>query len=135
MKIIKDSEQISEINVTPFIDVMLVLLIVFMIISPLLTSSIHVNLPTTSERSNEDKEKPLIIYLKNSGDIYLGEDKVSMQNLEQSLMTKTKNDKKMTIFFHGDTEISYGKIMDLIDKVIASGYSKVALARKIKDNE
>ncbi len=135
MEIIEDNEQISDINVTPFIDIMLVLLIVFMIISPLLTSSIHVNLPTTSEQSKQDENKPLIVYVKSSNEIYINDDKTALNNLENHLLTKTNNDKKTVIYFHADTDVSYGKIMNLIDKVTAIGYEKVALARKINDNE
>ena len=118
---------ISEINVTPLVDVMLVLLIVFMITAPLLTSGVNVNLPKSEAPSLPGNEEPLIISIDAKGAIYLSDNKTEKANLSEQLMAITGANPDIKIFVKGDSEVNYGIIMDIMGHITNAGYSKVAL--------
>jgi biopolymer transport protein TolR len=118
----------SEINVTPFIDVMLVLLIVFMVTAPLLTAGVQVDLPKSQAGSVNDKdEKPLEVTVSKSGVIYIGQTKVSKDELIVKLSAITGDDVERRVFIRGDQGLSYGVIMEIIGAINKAGYRKVAL--------
>ena len=117
----------SEINVTPFVDVMLVLLIVFMVTAPLLTVGIPVDLPKVKASALTDQKDPLEITVKLGGEIYLGESKVAVENLIPRLNAITELNKEAWIYVRGDRVDAYGRIMEIMSLVNSAGYIKVAL--------
>ncbi len=117
----------SEINVTPFVDVMLVLLIVFMVTAPLLTVGIPVDLPKVKASALTDQKDPLEITVKIGGEIYLGESKVEVENLIARLNAITELNKEARIYVRGDRVFAYGRIMEIMSLVNSAGYVKVAL--------
>ena len=117
----------SEINVTPFVDVMLVLLIVFMVTAPLLTVGIPVDLPKVKASALTDQKDPLEITVKIGGEIYLGESKVEVENLIPRLNAITELNKEARIYVRGDRVVAYGRIMEIMSLVNSAGYTKVAL--------
>ena len=117
----------SDINVTPFVDVMLVLLIVFMVTAPLLTVGIPVDLPKVKASALTDQKDPLEITVKLGGEIYLGESKVDVENLIPRLNAITELNKEARIYVRGDRVVAYGRIMEIMSLVNSAGYIKVAL--------
>ena len=125
----------SEINVTPFVDVMLVLLIVFMVTAPLLTVGIPVDLPKVKASAVTDQKDPLEITVKIGGEIYLGESEVDVENLIPRLNAITELNKEARIYVRGDRVFAYGRIMEIMSLVNSAGYIKVALVtQNPKDN-
>ena len=117
----------SEINVTPFVDVMLVLLIVFMVTAPLLTVGIPVDLPKVKASALTDQKDPLEITVKLGGEIYLGESKVDVENLIPRLNAITELNKEARIYVRGDRVVAYGRVMEVMSIINSAGYIKVAL--------
>ena len=125
----------SEINVTPFVDVMLVLLRVFMVTAPLLTVGIPVDLPKVKASALTDQKDPLEITVKIGGEIYLGESEVDVENLIPRLNAITELNKEARIYVRGDRVVAYGRIMEIMSLVNSAGYIKVALVtQNPKDN-
>ncbi|MEM8914942.1 MAG: protein TolR [Pseudomonadota bacterium] len=118
---------VAEINVTPFVDVMLVLLIVFMVTAPLLTVGVPVNLPKTSGEPISAQSEPLVISVTENGDIYLQEQQVDMSDLVSLLTGITGANPDVRIFVRGDESIAYGVVMEVIGTVNAAGFTRVAL--------
>ena len=116
----------SEINVTPFVDVMLVLLIVFMVTAPLLTVGIKVDLPKVKATALTDIKDPIEITVKLDGEVYIGESKVEVENLIPRLNAITEQNTEARIYIRGDRVVAYGRIMEIMS-IINSGYIKVAL--------
>jgi len=117
----------AEINVTPFVDVMLVLLIVFMITAPLLTVGVPVDLPKTEAKTISDPEEPLVISVNAAGEIYLQDTQIEIENLVPRLVAITENKPETRIFLRGDQSISYGQIMEVMGTVNFAGFRRVAL--------
>ena len=124
----------SEINVTPFVDVMLVLLIVFMVTAPLLTVGIPVDLPKVKASALTDQKDPLEITVKIGGEIYLGESEVDVDNLIPRLNAITELNKEARIYVRGDRVVAYGRIMEIMSLVNSAGYIKVALVTQNPKN-
>ena len=119
--------QMSEINVTPFVDVMLVLLIVFMVTSPLLTVGIKVDLPKVKATALTDIKDPIEITVKLDGEVYIGESKVEVENLIPRLNAITEQNTEARIYIRGDRVVAYGRIMEIMSIINSAGYIKVAL--------
>ena len=117
----------SEINVTPFVDVMLVLLIVFMVTAPLLTVGIPVDLPKVKASALTDQKDPIEITVKLDGSIYLGESKVEVENLIPRLNAITDQNTEARIYDRGDRVVAYGRVMEIMSIINSAGYIKVAL--------
>ena len=117
----------SEINVTPFVDVMLVLLIVFMVTAPLLTVGIPVDLPKVKATALTDQKDPIEITLKLGGEIFLGESLVEIENLIPRLNAITDLNTEARIYVRGDRIVPYGRIMEIMSAINSAGYIKVAL--------
>jgi biopolymer transport protein TolR len=117
----------SEINVTPFVDVMLVLLIVFMVTAPLLTVGIPVDLPKVKANALTDQKAPLEITVKLDGKVYLGESLVKVENLIPRLNAITDQNTQARIYVKGDRVVAYGRIMEIMSLINSAGYVKVAL--------
>ncbi|MFH6566111.1 MULTISPECIES: TonB system transport protein ExbD [Pseudomonas] len=122
-----DLAENHEINVTPFIDVMLVLLIIFMVAAPLATVDIKVDLPASSAKPAPRPEKPVFLSVKADQRLYLGEEPVTVQALGPTLDARTHNNKDTTIFFQADKGVDYGDLMSVMDALRAAGYLKVGL--------
>tara|TARA_B110000438_G_C15657364_1_gene582288 strand:- start:109 stop:537 length:429 start_codon:yes stop_codon:yes gene_type:complete len=130
----KRFNQISEINVTPFVDVMLVLLIVFMVTAPLLTVGIPVDLPKVQASALTDQKDPIEITVKLNGLVYLGETEVKIDNLITRLNAITDLNTEARIYVRSDRVVSYGRVMEIMSKINTAGYLKVALvAENISD--
>ncbi len=119
----------SEINVTPFVDVMLVLLIVFMVTAPLLTAGVEVDLPNSDAPAiAENNNKPIEVTVNSNGNVYVGKSQVSLKKLPSLLKSVAgENFKEQKVFIRGDQGIEYGQIMKVISIVNTAGFSKVAL--------
>jgi biopolymer transport protein TolR len=117
----------SEINVTPFVDVMLVLLIIFMVTAPLMTVGVPVDLPKANAPSISDDTEPLTISVDKKGVIYIQETEVDLDSIVPRLKAITGVNPEARIFVRGDQGLSYGRIMEVMGTVNLAGYRKVAL--------
>jgi|TARA_B110000305_G_scaffold125192_1_gene140188 biopolymer transport protein TolR len=118
---------ISDINVTPFVDVMLVLLIVFMVTAPMLTVGVPVNLPNSDADSLPDDKEPLTLSINSKGEIFIQDAKIGFSELIPKLLAISKNRTDTRIYVRGDKNINYGRVMEIMGKLSGSGFSKVAL--------
>lgn len=128
----KSNKSISEINVTPFVDVMLVLLIIFMVTAPLLTAGIKINLPESASVLKNEKNDPVTVSMNSKGEIYIQKKKISPDDLIKRLIALKGQNKDLKIYIKGDKNLNYGKIMDLMSFINKSGFKKVALVTKLK---
>jgi biopolymer transport protein TolR len=117
----------AEINVTPMVDVMLVLLIIFMVTAPLLTSGVNVDLPKANATPLNQDAKPITVSVNAAGDVYLGDDKVDLTDLVTKLQALAQNNVDRRIFVRGDKGITYGRIMEVMSTITQGGFTKVAL--------
>lgn len=122
-----DSGELHEINVTPFIDVMLVLLIIFMVAAPLATVDIRVDLPASSAKPQPRPEKPVFLSVKADKQLYVGDEPVTAEQLTSVLDQRTQSNKETTIFFQADKTVNYETLMSVMDTLRKSGYLKVGL--------
>jgi biopolymer transport protein TolR len=121
------SRPISEINVTPFVDVMLVLLVIFMITAPLLATGVQVDLPDAPASQLADQNDALSVSVDRRGRIFLQDNEVALAALGDKLKAVTNNNKDIRIFVRGDGAISYGQVMTVLAAVYDAGFRKVAL--------
>jgi biopolymer transport protein TolR len=128
----KRRKLMNEINVTPMVDVMLVLLIIFMITSPMLVAGIEVDLPKTESAPISGSFKPLVISIDKNEQLYLFETMISKDTLIDKLKEITKENKDTRIFVKGDKSISYGIIVETMSRIQSAGFTKVALISDIK---
>ena len=128
-------QAMSEINVTPFVDVMLVLLIVFMVTAPLMTVGVPVDLPKTKAAALNDSDEPLVLSIDADGVLYIQETETDLESLVPRLQAITGNNPDIRIFVRGDAAISYGQIMQVMGQVSAAGFKKVALLAKLPGQE
>ena len=122
----------SEINVTPLVDVMLVLLIIFMITAPLLTTGVSVDLPTTESQVLPGQDEPLTIAINKKKEIFIGNDIIKAETLVIKLDAIAGLSKKSRIFIRADEQLAYGDVMKLMTIITNAGYNKVALLTKQK---
>ncbi len=118
---------ISEINMTPFIDVMLVLLIVFMVTAPLIHVGVPVNLPKTSAPPIQEADEPLTVTINGAGELFIQETKIPEGSLGAKLGEITKENKETKIYIKGDKTRAYGDIMRIMGIVYEAGFTKVML--------
>ena len=117
----------SEINVTPMVDVMLVLLIVFMVTAPLLTVGVQIDLPKIKAKILQGQDEPLAITIDAQGQVYLQDTEIDIEGLVPRLRAITDNNPDVRIFVRGDASVNYGRVMEVMGTVNVAGYKKVAL--------
>ncbi|UYU32516.1 TonB system transport protein ExbD [Siccibacter colletis] len=122
-----DNGEMHEINVTPFIDVMLVLLIIFMVAAPLATVDVKVNLPASTSQPQPRPEKPVYLSVKADKTMFIGNDAVTRENMVSALNTLTAGKKDTTIFFRADKTVDYETMMSVMDTLHQAGYLKIGL--------
>lgn len=122
---------LSEINVTPFVDVMLVLLIVFMVAAPLLTVGVPVDLPQAKAPNLSQQEEPLVVSLRADGTLYLQETQVPKEALVPRLQAITGANPDARIYVRGDKAIAYGEVMGVMGTIASAGFTKVALVTEL----
>jgi biopolymer transport protein TolR len=123
----------AEINVTPMIDVMLVLLVIFMVTAPLMTVSVPVDLPKTKAAASTQAEEPLVVSLNAKGKLFLQDSELDQAALIGRLRAITKEKPDTRIFVRGDRTIAYGKIMEVLGVLQQAGFTKVALLAQLPD--
>ena len=128
----KFKEPISEINVTPFVDVMLVLLIIFMVTAPLLTTGVKVNLPDSSSKVLSEKDKTVTVTINKKKEIFIQKKKLTQTEMIKKLFELKKQKKELKIYIKGDKDLNYGEIMKVMGNINKAGFKKVALVTKLK---
>ena len=118
---------IAEINVTPLVDVMLVLLIIFMVTAPLMTSGVSVDLPKANATPLNSDSEPLTVSINAQGGIYLQDQQVELPELVTKLQALAKDNPERRIFVRGDKDLAYGRIMEVMGTITQGGFTKVAL--------
>jgi biopolymer transport protein TolR len=118
---------IADINVTPLVDVMLVLLIIFMITAPLLQVGVPVDLPKTSAQQVGGKDEPLVVSVNAKGEVYLGETRYEIADLAAKLKAVHDEKPDQRVFMRGDKSVDYGKMMEVMGAVIDSGFRQLGL--------
>ena len=123
----------GEINVTPFVDVMLVLLIVFMVTAPLLTVGVEVDLPKTKAGAINADAAPLVVSIKSDGSLYLQETAVEPEILIPRLKAISNTNPDVRIFVRGDKAVSYGEVLSIMGRIQSAGFERVALVAQLPD--
>ena len=122
-----EREPMSEINVTPFVDVMLFLLIIFMVTAPLLTVGVQVDLPETSADTLPEESEPLTLTINSKGEVFIQETKIEFNNLIKKILAVSNNRTDTRIYVRGDKTINYGRVLEVMGILSGSGFTKVAL--------
>ncbi len=125
----------GEINVTPFVDVMLVLLIVFMVTAPLLTVGVEVDLPKTKAGAINADAAPLVVSIKSDGSLYLQETAVEPEILIPRLKAISNANPEVRIFVRGDKAVSYGEVLSVMGRIQSAGFEKVALVAQLPESQ
>ncbi len=118
---------LAEINVTPLVDVMLVLLIIFMVTAPLMTSGVTVDLPKTNAQPINNDSEPLTVSIRANGDIFLQEVQVPLTDVVEKLRAIGRDNPDRRIFVRGDKDLPYGRIMEVMGTITQGGFTHVAL--------
>ncbi len=121
----------AEINMTPLVDVMLVLLVIFMVTAPLLTVGVPVDLPQSDAPAINEQTEPLVVSVDSAGKIYLQETQLSAKDLIPRLKAISKKKSDQRIYVRGDKKIAYGRVMDVMGMISAAGFDKVALVAEM----
>lgn len=121
----------SEINVTPLVDVMLVLLVIFMITAPMLTVAVPVDLPKTQAKNMSSQKEPLVLTVKKDGSVFMQETAVDLSQLVPRLQAVTGQDPEARIFVRGDEKVDYGRVLQVMGTISAAGFNKVALVAEL----
>ena len=124
----RTARPMADINVTPFVDVMLVLLIVFMVTAPMMTMAVPVDLPKTEAKTVTQDKEPLILTVASDGKVYLQKTAFSLEAVIEKLKAITGANPETRIFVYGDKSVPYGKVVEVMGAIGAAGFSKVALA-------
>ncbi|MDO4698770.1 MAG: TonB system transport protein ExbD [Pasteurellaceae bacterium] len=123
----EQDQELSEINVTPFIDVMLVLLIIFMVTVPIATVTVPLDLPVAQEKPNPPTEKPLVLSLNKEKQLFLDEEQIADEQLLPALNDKTNGNTQTVVFFQVDKEVNYDNLLQVINRLRQGGYLKIGL--------
>ena len=123
----------AEINVTPMVDVMLVLLIIFMVAAPLLQVGVPIELPEAKGKQLQSSKEPLAITVKSDGTVFIGETAVALDEVAPKLKAIAKNGYDEQIFVRGDKGVAYGVVMRVMGRISAGGFHKVSLVTEVED--
>ena len=123
----RKAHPMSEINVTPMVDVMLVLLVIFMITAPLLTVGVPVDLPKTKAPTISDPDEPLVVSINKEGKIFLQEAELTADQLGPRVAAISNNNPEVRIFIRGDQAVNYGKIAEVLGQLVSAGFRHLAL--------
>jgi biopolymer transport protein TolR len=126
------TRMMSEINVTPFVDVMLVLLIVFMVAAPLLTVGVPIDLPESQAKSIEQNKDPLTLSVNDKGQVFLQNTEIAVDEIVAKLKAIAKNGTEERIYVRGDRKVDYGTVMRVMGRLSAAGYRRVALVTEVE---
>ncbi|MFJ5488894.1 protein TolR [Hansschlegelia beijingensis] len=126
------SHVMSDINVTPMVDVMLVLLIIFMVSAPLLTVGVPIDLPQTSANPLNEEKEPLTITVKNDGAVFLQETPIDVDELAPRLIAITNSGYEERIYVRGDRNVNYGQVMKVMGTLSSAGFRRVALVTELE---
>ena len=121
------SRGMAEMNLTPLIDVMVVLLIIFMISAPLMTVTVPVDLPEVGKGAMAEGDEPLVISIDKNNDVYLGDSKISLNELVPRLKAVSEQKPGQRLFIRADQELSYGLVMKIMNELTGAGFTKVSL--------
>ena len=122
---------VSEINITPFVDILLVLLIIFMVAAPMMTSSVNIDLPKGAAAPTNEKAQPISISIKSDGTIFVQEETVKLNGLATKLLEVTGNNLNGKIHVRADKTIDYGRVMDIIRTLNSTGFNQVVLVTEL----
>ena len=120
-------QPLAEINVTPMVDVMLVLLVIFMVTAPLLTVGVPVDLPKTQAAAISDPKPPVILSLNRAGEVFIGDERIDPGDLAERLSGLATEDPTRIVYVRGDQTISYAQLMEALGMVNRAGFAKVSL--------
>lgn len=122
-----DLGEVSDINVTPFIDVILVLLIIFMVAAPLSTVDVPVDLPVSNAQTQPRPDKPVFLTVKQDLSLALGNDTIARDQLQATLDRQTNRDREQRVFLRADGAVAYRELMEVMNRLRQAGYLKIAL--------
>ena len=131
-------EEMAEINIIPLVDVMLVLLIIFMVITPMLNNKVNVDLPKADAAvvmEDANKEDAVIVAVTRDGRTFLGGDQVTVDDLGSKISAKLENKTSKQVFMRADTRANYGKVMDAVDGIRSAGVSQLGLLTEKRETE
>jgi biopolymer transport protein TolR len=128
---LKRGGPVADINVAPFVDVLLVLVVIFMVAAPLLTVGVPVDLPKAEAAAVDQQEEPLVVSITKQGGIFLQEAEISPEQLVPRLVAVSDANRELRIFVRGDRDVSYGRIMEVMGMISDAGYAKVALIAEL----
>ena len=123
----RHARPVAEINVTPLVDVMLVLLVIFMVTAPLLTSTVDVDLPRTQAGQSRGQDDPVTVTVNAQNQIFIGDSAIEPDQLVARLRAIGENRRDLRIYVRGDRQIAYGRVMEVMGIITAAGYERVAL--------
>ncbi len=126
-------QPMAEINVTPFVDVMLVLLIIFMVAAPLLTVGVPVELPKTKAKALQGDKEPLTITVNNDGKVFLQETEIDLNEIVAKLLAIAKGGYNERIYVRGDAQVNYGAVMKVMGTISAAGFKSIGLVTQQED--
>jgi len=125
----------SDINVTPFVDVMLVLLIVFMVTAPLLTVGVPIDLPESKAKQLDSKKEPLTISVDNEGRVFLQDTEITIDEMVPKLTAVAEQGVEERVFVRGDQSVDYGTVMRVMGRLNAAGFNRIALVTQMEQSE
>jgi len=124
---------VSEINVTPLVDVMLVLLIIFMVTAPMMTQGVDVDLPETTAKPLRQREDPIIVTINKKGELYLNRIKLDQTLLKQQLAVLAEKDQERPIFLKADKQVAYGLVVSVMADIKETGFDKLGMITQPSD--
>ena len=122
-----EDTDLAEINTTPLVDVMLVLLIIFMVTAPLLSTGMKVNLPNAKSAQPLNPKEPIVVAISKDGKLALGSDEVEPDQLVQLLNVRLRDDPQQTVHLRGDKDASYGQVVQIMDLLVSNGITRLAM--------
>jgi len=124
------SRLVSDINVTPLVDVMLVLLIIFMVTAPMMTQGVDVDLPQTTTLPLRQQDEPMIVTIKGSGEIFLNKTQCSQAVLKQQLLAKSTDEQERPIYLQADRQVPYGVVVAVMATIKDAGFNKLGMVTR-----